>query len=55
MLQDYGGKLTWVAKEMVKPSGGTESDTGNNNNGSNNNGSDNNGSNNNGSDNNVPG
>ena len=52
MLQDYGGKLTWVAKEMVKPSGGTESDTGNNNNGSNNNGSDNNGSNNNGSDNN---
>ena len=45
MLQDYGGKLTWVAKEMVKPSGGTESDTGNNNNGSNNNGSDNNGNN----------
>ena len=30
MLQNYGGKLTWVAKEMVKPSGGTESDTGNN-------------------------
>lgn len=56
MLQNYGGKLTWVAKEMVKPSGGAESDTGNNNgsnnNGSNNNGSDNNGSNNNGSDNN---
>lgn len=51
MLQNYGGKLTWVAKEMVKPSGGAESDTGNNN-GSNNNGSDNNGSNNNGSDNN---
>ena len=51
MLQNYGGKLTWVAKEMVKPSGGAESDTGNNN-GSNNNGSNNNGSDNNGSDNN---
>ena len=51
MLQNYGGKLTWVAKEMVKPSGGAESDTGNNN-GSNNNGSDNNGSNNNESNNN---
>lgn len=25
MLQDYGGKLTWVAREMVKPSEGTES------------------------------
>ncbi len=54
MLQNYGGKLTWVAKEMVKPSGGAESDTGNNN-GSNNNGSDNNGSNNNESNNNGSG
>ena len=25
MLQNYGGKLTWVAKEMVKPSGGVDS------------------------------
>ena len=25
MLQNYGGKLTWVAKEMVKPSEGTGS------------------------------
>ncbi len=55
MFQNYGGDLTWIAKEMVKPpegnesgesgSGGSENGNGSDSNGSNSSGSDSNGSN----------